>query len=172
MNLNQCRRVKPWRILNRTHQRRNSGIGLCIADQTDFVPAYPGLCPGGGHLGQRSLDSVIRRGHSRVPVYDESIDKVVGVLYAKDLLRAVGVAGDLEVSVRPQIRQEVFFVPETQKIAVTLKEMQRRRVHLGVVVDEFGGFSGIITIEDIIEELVGDIRDEYDREEEMVRKGG
>jgi CBS domain containing-hemolysin-like protein len=68
------------------------------------------------------------------------------------------------------MRSKVFFVPESQKIAETLREMQRRRVHLGVIVDEFGGFSGIITIEDILEELVGEIRDEYDREEELVKK--
>jgi CBS domain containing-hemolysin-like protein len=116
-----------------------------------------------------ALDIAIQRGHSRIPIYDESIDEVVGVLYAKDLLKAVGKNDELDQPIRGLIRN-VFFVPETQKIAVTLKEMQRRRVHLGVVVDEFGGFSGIITIEDILEELVGEIRDEYDREEEMIRK--
>ncbi len=117
-----------------------------------------------------ALDAVVRRGHSRVPVYDESIDEVVGILYAKDLLRTASSTEDLDTPVRPLVRTTVFFVPETQKIADTLKEMQRRRVHLGVVVDEFGGFAGILTIEDILEELVGEIRDEYDREEEMVRK--
>ncbi len=117
-----------------------------------------------------ALDSVIRRGHSRVPVYDESIDKVLGILYAKDLLRVAASDADLDESVEHLLRQEVFFIPETQKIADTLREMQRRRVHLGIVVDEFGGFSGVLTIEDILEELVGEIRDEYDSEEEMVRQ--
>lgn len=119
---------------------------------------------------REALDHVIGWGHSRVPVFAESIDRVVGLLYAKDLLRA---AADKELpdeSIAKLARKPVFFVPESQKIASTLREMQRRRVHLGVVVDEFGGFSGIITIEDIIEELVGEIRDEYDREEELVRK--
>ena len=117
-----------------------------------------------------ALDAVIHRGHSRVPVFDESIDKVIGTLYAKDLLKVVASKGDLDKPVEPLLRHEVFFIPDTQKIADTLREMQRRRVHLGVVVDEFGGFAGVLTIEDIIEELVGEIRDEYDSEEEMIRQ--
>lgn len=119
---------------------------------------------------KEALEAVIKRGHSRVPVYRDSIDKVVGVLYVKDLLRAMGRQDIGETTIGGLARQVVFFVPETQKIADTLREMQRRRVHLGVVVDEFGGFSGIITVEDILEELVGEIRDEYDREEELVRQ--
>lgn len=117
-----------------------------------------------------ALDQVIQRGHSRVPVYAEAIDKIVGILYAKDLLRAASAEGREQESIRGVARTPAFFVPESQKIAATLREMQRRRIHLGVVVDEFGGFSGIITIEDILEELVGEIRDEYDREEEFVRQ--
>jgi magnesium and cobalt transporter len=116
------------------------------------------------------VNDVIMKGHSRVPVYDESIDEVVGVLYAKDLLKAAASTCDLEASVKPLVRSTVFFVPETQKIADTLKEMQRLRIHLGVVVDEFGGFSGIITLEDILEELVGEIHDEYDEAEELVHE--
>jgi CBS domain containing-hemolysin-like protein len=119
---------------------------------------------------REALDSVISWGHSRVPVYSESIDHVVGVLYAKDLLKAAATRTSPDDSIKKLARAPVYYVPESQKIASTLREMQRRRVHLGVVVDEFGGFAGIITIEDIIEELVGEIRDEYDREEELVRK--
>jgi CBS domain containing-hemolysin-like protein len=117
-----------------------------------------------------AVNDVIMKGHSRVPVYDESIDEVVGVLYAKDLLKAAASTCDLEAPVKPLVRSTVFFVPETQKIADTLKEMQRLRIHLGVVVDEFGGFSGIITLEDILEELVGEIHDEYDEAEELVHE--
>lgn len=117
-----------------------------------------------------ALDKVISRGHSRVPVFNESIDQVDGILYVKDLLRAIARSEDSSGGIGDLIRTPVFFVPETQKIADTLHEMQSRRVHLAVVVDEFGGFSGIITIEDILEELVGEIRDEYDREEELVRQ--
>ncbi len=117
-----------------------------------------------------ALQHVIGRGHSRVPVYNGSIDKIIGVLYAKDLLRTVAGSGLEGETLRTLMRSDVFFVPESQKIADTLREMQRRRVHLGVVVDEFGGFSGLVTIEDIIEELVGEIRDEFDSEEDLVRK--
>lgn len=104
--------------------------------------------------------------HSRVPVYRESLDEVVGVLYAKDLLPIVhGLVAPRPVveMVRPPT-----FVPEAKKIDEALREFQRDRVHLAVVVDEYGGTAGIVTLEDVLEELVGEIQDEYDREEPMV----
>ena len=135
-----------------------------------MIPRTEALALDADTPAREALEQVIMRGHSRVPVYSKSIDQVEGILYAKDLLRAVA-RGDLaDDSIMPFVRTTVFYVPESQRIAHTLREMQRRRVHLGVVVDEFGGFAGIITIEDILEELVGEIRDEYDREEELVRR--
>jgi len=120
---------------------------------------------------EQVIDLVIRSGHSRYPIYRERADQVVGVLYAKDLFSMLRDRG------RPStlgeiVRKDVFFVAETHKIGALLKEMQSRRVHLAVVTDEFGGTAGVITLEDILEEIVGDIQDEHDREEPEVRAVG
>jgi putative hemolysin len=117
------------------------------------------------------LELVIRTGHSRYPVYRERADQVIGVLYAKDLF-GVQRDRDAEVRLSELVRKDVFFVAETHKIGALLKEMQSRRVHLAVVTDEFGGTAGVITLEDILEEIVGDIQDEHDREEPEVRAVG
>jgi len=116
------------------------------------------------------LDLINEEGHSRYPVYREKVDNVVGVLYAKDLFRILQTNGDAEVPLKDVIRRPVFFAAETQKIGTLLKEMQARRIHLAVVVDEFGGTSGIVTLEDILEEIVGEIQDEYDDEELSVQE--
>ncbi len=110
----------------------------------------------------QAIDEMIRSGHSRVPVYEESIDNVLGLLYAKDLLktRSNG-SDDLRKLLRP-----AYFVPESNKVDDLLAEMQRRGVHMAVVVDEYGGMAGLVTLEDIVEEIVGEIRDEYDTSEE------
>ncbi len=105
-------------------------------------------------------------GHSRVPVYEETIDNVVGLLYAKDLLRSQ-IDGDQPDSVRPYLRP-AYFVPEAKKVDELLREMQARSVHMAVVVDEYGGMAGLVTLEDIVEEIVGEIRDEYDQAEELL----
>jgi CBS domain containing-hemolysin-like protein len=144
-------------------------FGDTIAKEV-MIPRTKALALDSATTVEQALEQVISRGHSRVPVYHASIDQIDGILYAKDLLRAVADEGISGMTIRSLARTPVFFVPETQKIPDTLREMQRRRVHLAVVVDEFGGFSGILTIEDILEELVGEIRDEYDREEELVRQ--
>lgn len=104
-------------------------------------------------------------GHSRVPVYEETIDNVIGLLYAKDLLRVRFDEGE-EASVRPLLRP-AYFVPDAKKVDELLREMQSRRVHMAVVVDEYGGMAGLVTLEDIMEEIVGEIRDEYDQGEEL-----
>jgi putative hemolysin len=117
------------------------------------------------------LALIIESGHSRYPVYRERADQVLGVLYAKDLFRAVREHGR-DFKLGEVVRKDVFFVAETHKIGALLKEMQSRRVHLAVVTDEFGGTAGIITLEDILEEIVGDIQDEHDREEPEVRELG
>ena len=109
------------------------------------------------------VDLVNADGHSRYPVYKESLDQVVGLLYAKDLFREVQ-ARKGEFALKDILRTPVLFVASTQSIASILREMRVRRFHLAVVSDEFGGTAGLITLEDIIEEIVGDIRDEYDTE--------
>ncbi|HUX39804.1 MAG TPA: hemolysin family protein [Rectinemataceae bacterium] len=111
------------------------------------------------------LEAVVSSGHSRIPVYRETIDDVVGMLYAKDLLKIL-VTGE-EFSL-PALLRKPFFVPETKRIDALLREFKRRRVHIAVAVDEYGGVSGIVCLEDIIEEIVGEIQDEYDEEREEI----
>ena len=105
-------------------------------------------------------------GHSRLPVFEESLDRIVGIVYAKDLLRFVGRANanaPVVAVMRPPI-----FVPEGKALPELLRELQARRVHIAIVVDEYGGTAGLVTIEDIIEEIVGEIQDEYDVEPPLV----
>lgn len=120
------------------------------------------------------LERVAQSGHSRLPVYHQHMDNIVGVVYAKDLLRAqVSVAGEpAGEAVLDRIMRRPYFVPETKKIDQLLREFQLRRVHIAVVVDEYGGTSGIVCLEDVIEEIVGDIQDEFDNEAEEILKIG
>src|ERR671934_214962 len=109
------------------------------------------------------LDLMLRHGYSRIPVYRNTIDEIEGVVYAKDLLRHLH-AGKPEVPL-DTIMREPYFVPETKKVSDLLREMQQKRVHIAIVTDEYGSVAGLVTIEDLLEELVGEIADEYDREE-------
>ena len=108
----------------------------------------------------------IKAGHSRVPVYDDSIDNVVGLLYAKDLLAVVD--GNDTIAAQRRLLRQAYFVPEAKKVDELLAEMQSRGVHMVLVVDEYGGVAGVVTLEDIVEEIVGEIRDEYDQSEEKL----
>jgi putative hemolysin len=112
---------------------------------------------------KEALKVVIQAGHSRIPVYEESIDNILGILYAKDLLPVL-LEGKIDTPLREMLRPAVF-VPETNRVDELLEELQRKRVHIAIVVDEYGGTAGLVTIEDILEEIVGEIQDEYDREE-------
>ncbi len=112
------------------------------------------------------LEVALTAGRSRVPVCGEGIDDIVGVAYAKDLMRADRSGREQEVITR--VMRRAHFVPETKRIAELLPEMQARKFHLAVVVDEYGGTAGIVTLEDVLEELVGEIVDEFDREDPMV----
>jgi magnesium and cobalt transporter len=107
-------------------------------------------------------------GHSRFPVYHDTVDNIVGMLYAKDLLHYM-VKEESEIDLEKLIRP-AYFVPESKKLDSLLMEFQRRRVHIAVVVDEYGGTSGIVCLEDIIEEIVGEIQDEFDNETEELLK--
>lgn len=113
-----------------------------------------------------SIKALTLSGHSRVPVYDDTIDNVVGLLYAKDLLRTQLDETPPE-SIRPFLRP-AYFVPEAKKVDELLREMQERSIHMAIVVDEYGGMAGLVTLEDIVEEIVGEIRDEYDQGEEYL----
>jgi magnesium and cobalt transporter len=115
------------------------------------------------------LEKVVACGHSRIPVYSDTIDSVVGILYAKDLLHFLVKGGDFSLA---DLVRRPFFVPESKRIDSLLKEFRRKRVHIAVVVDEYGGVSGIVCLEDILEEIVGEIQDEFDEErEDVVRLG-
>jgi putative hemolysin len=111
------------------------------------------------------LEHVIKDGHSRYPVYRESLDNVVGLLYVKDLFEIVRQGRMGSLTLDSLVRKPVLFVTQAQGALSVLREMRSRRLHLAIVSDEFGGTGGIVTLEDIIEEIVGDIRDEYDTEE-------
>jgi len=130
----------------------------------------------------QAVDTLLRLGHSRVPVYEESVDNILGLLYAKDLLRVwnqelsgnqaqAGLQASAEsqmdqaVSIRGLLRPATF-VPEAKKVDELLEEMQAGHVHMAMVVDEYGGIAGLVTLEDIFEEIVGEIQDEYDQSEE------
>jgi putative hemolysin len=116
---------------------------------------------------EEAVERIIAEGHSRLPVWERSVDEVVGILYAKDLLRFLKEASADPPPVRALLRTPVF-VPESITIDDLLHELQRRKVHLAVVLDEYGGTAGLVTIEDLLEEIVGEIQDEYDEEEPMV----
>lgn len=113
------------------------------------------------------LHTIISEGYSRVPVYDGSIDKIVGMVHAKDLLPFLIDKKELELK---NIIRKPYFIPETKKINDLMSEFQLKRIQIAVVLDEFGGTSGIVTLEDIVEELVGEIQDEYDEEKPIVQR--
>jgi magnesium and cobalt transporter len=121
---------------------------------------------------EKLLPVVVESGHSRFPVIGEDRDQVIGILLAKDLLRyyAENSSGDFDI--REVIRPAVF-VPESKRLNVLLKEFRKNRHHMAIVVDEYGGVAGLVTIEDVIEQIVGDIADEYDVEEDQpIRRDG
>jgi magnesium and cobalt transporter len=116
------------------------------------------------------LDTVIESGHSRYPVMDEDREKIVGMLLAKDLLRLAAHNGEAHFDIKEFMRA-VVFVPESKRLNVLLREFRRSRVHMAVVADEYGGIAGLVTIEDVIEQIVGDIDDEHDVDEDVnIRK--
>jgi putative hemolysin len=116
-----------------------------------------------------AIDVVVAEGHSRIPVFEDSIDEIVGILYAKDLLPYLKPAAGERPPLRTLLRPPVL-VPESMTIDDLLHELQRRKVHLAIVLDEYGGTAGLVTIEDLLEEIVGEIQDEYDVEEPLVVK--
>jgi CBS domain containing-hemolysin-like protein len=113
------------------------------------------------------LDLVIKSGYSRIPVYGENRDNIKGLLYSKDLLPHLNKPANFRWQ---SLVRQAYFVPETKMIDDLLNEFQLNKVHLAMVVDEYGGTSGLITLEDILEEIVGDISDEYDNEEQLFTK--
>jgi magnesium and cobalt transporter len=120
--------------------------------------------------GETLLATVVESGHSRFPVMDEDREKIVGILLAKDLLRLQLATEDAPFDIKEFMRTPVF-VPESKRLNVLLREMRRSRVHMAIVADEYGGIAGLVTIEDIIEQIVGEIDDEHDIDEDVnIRK--
>lgn len=121
------------------------------------------------------LDRIVKDQHSRVPVYEGSPEHVTGILYTKDLFRVVserlksGVPLQAPIDLRPILRQPMI-VPETKPLSQVLEEARERRSHLALVVDEFGTYAGLVTVEDVLEQLVGEIRDEYDQDEQAIHQ--
>lgn len=123
----------------------------------DFLPL--------GTPQEELLEKIAASGHSRFPVYSESIDNVVGVLYVKDLINAFSKKETIDLE---KIIRKPFYVPESKRIDTLLREFKRRHIHIAIAIDEYGGISGIICMEDIIEQIVGDIQDEFDNEQEDI----
>ena len=117
-----------------------------------------------------ALDTILEAGHSRIPVYRETIDHVAGLLYAKDLLRAFR-ARDHKARIADYLR-EPHVVPESMLVKTLLAALRSAKIHMAIVVDEYGGTAGLVTIEDLIEEIVGEIEDEYDEETPRVERIG
>ena len=119
------------------------------------------------------LALLMKVGYSRIPVYEDKAENIIGLLYAKDLLRFRGKHQE-EALVLKDLMRQPYFIPETKKVNELLREFQRNKIHMAIVVDEYGGVAGIITLEDLIEEIVGEIEDEYDtgREEIEYLEGG
>ncbi|HEV2579915.1 MAG TPA: hemolysin family protein, partial [Ktedonobacteraceae bacterium] len=116
----------------------------------------------------QAVDLALQGGFSRIPVFEETIDNVIGILYTKDMLRQLR-EGHNQLPIRELVRP-AYFVPETKKLDDLLREIRQKRTHLAIVIDEYGSVSGLVTIEDLMEEIVGDIRDEYDIEENLYEK--
>ena len=125
---------------------------FCIDSQTGLKPIVTAIC---------------KAGHSRVPVYEGTIDNIIGMLYVKDLLRLLIEPSKKKFNLK-KILHEPYFVPETMRLDELLLEFKKRKLHIAVVVDEYGGISGVVTLEDILEEIVGDINDEFDLIEQPV----
>ncbi len=113
------------------------------------------------------LKEIIGEGYSRMPVYDETIDKIIGIVHAKDILPLLVNHIDFKLA---DIIRKPYFIPETKKINNLMAELQQKRIQIAIVLDEFGGTAGMVTLEDIVEELVGEIQDEYDEEKPIVEK--
>jgi putative hemolysin len=114
-----------------------------------------------------ALDIINEAGHSRIPVYEETIDNIIGIVYTKDLLRKIVEDADFTLE---NVTRGVFFVPESKKIDELLSEFKKQKKHIAIAVDEYGGTAGLITMEDVLEELVGDIQDEFDSEEALIKR--
>lgn len=131
-----------------------------------MVPRTDMACVSSDATVSEVLATIIGCGHSRLPVWEGTLDNIVGLIYAKDLLKYWG--KDESAVVMRKIMRPPFFIPETKDLEQLLHDFKKKRVHIAIVIDEYGGTSGLVTIEDLLEQIVGDIQDEYDLEEEWL----
>lgn len=132
-----------------------------------MTPRTDAICLEASQTLDEAIQLIGEKGHSRIPIFEGSIDNIIGVLYAKDLLNI-----DSTTAPVTKFARDVVFIPETKPIETLLQQMKLAKFHLAIVVDEYGGMAGLVTFEDIIEEIVGDIQDEYDNEESRIQKIG
>lgn len=157
------------------HQAKEMIEGIFEIDDIDatdvMVPRIDIVAISEDDTLQEALELIITYGHSRIPVYKDTIDNITGVLYAKDILPFASFK-EREIIEKdiPSLMRRAYYVPETKKVNKLLKELQQQKVHMAIVLDEYGGTEGLVTIEDILEEIVGDILDEYDNEVDLVEK--
>lgn len=135
-----------------------------------MVPRIDMVCIEKGAKLEELVELIKTRGHTRIPLYDKTIDNILGIIHAKDLLPYLN-AKDREVDLA-SLARPALYVPEYKHIDELLREFQREKIHMAIVVDEYGGTAGLVTLEDILEEIVGEIQDEYDRELPLIRKIG
>ncbi|MCF6179656.1 MAG: hemolysin family protein [Geopsychrobacter sp.] len=131
-----------------------------------MVPRTAMVCVDAEEPLSAILAAILKSGHSRIPIYKENNDNIIGLVYAKDLLRFWGQSLD-EIKLEDVLRSP-FLVPESKLVSELLQEFRETRIHIAIIIDEYGGTSGLVTIEDLIEEIVGEIRDEYDLEEDWL----
>jgi CBS domain containing-hemolysin-like protein len=152
-------------------QARDMIIGIVDITSTTtkeiMVPRVDIVGVESGSAVKDIVDIVKESGHSRVPVYEESLDTILGILYVKDLFVRGLKEGQL---IDKSMFRAAYFVPENKKVSDLLKEMQSKKIHLAIVVDEYGGTAGLVTLEDILEEIVGEIEDEYDLDAPAIKK--
>lgn len=137
-------------------------VGEVMAPRVDVVALDHGASL------QMALDAIVEGGHSRIPIYEDTIDHVIGVLYAKDLLACY--REGTQNAVITDLMRKPYFVPESAMVDDLLGDLQHKKVHLAIVVDEYGGTAGVVTIEDLLEEIVGEIQDEYDTESPLIQR--
>ena len=129
-----------------------------------MVPRTDSVCAHSESSVKEIIQLIIQSGHSRIPIYQDNIDNVIGTLHAKDLLNYWGTE-DFDIR---GILRDPYYIPETKKISEVLKDLRDNKSHMAVVIDEYGGTAGILTLEDIIEEIIGEVMDEYDADEKLI----
>ncbi len=135
-----------------------------------MVPRIDMVCVEASTPLEQLVKKIQEAGHSRIPIYQERIDNIVGIIHAKDLIPYL--MNDHKPKSLKEITRPAYFVPESKKIDELLREFQQEKTHMAIVVDEYGGTAGLVTLEDVIEEIVGEIQDEYDKEQPLFRKIG